>query len=82
MKAQYNNKLAKFIFVILLQINHYRNIHNISVVGRHVPEPCKSFEDFKVDSDIVNNLKKCGYEEPTPIQKQAVPLMLDVRQFW
>ncbi|XP_072397068.1 probable ATP-dependent RNA helicase DDX52 [Diabrotica undecimpunctata] len=62
------------------KINHYRNINNITVVGRQVPEPCKSFQDFNVDSDIIDNLKKCGYEEPTPIQKQAVPLMLKERQ--
>ncbi|XP_018567286.1 probable ATP-dependent RNA helicase DDX52 [Anoplophora glabripennis] len=62
------------------EINHYRNINNINVVGRHVPEPAKSFDEFKVDEDIIENLKKCGYEEPTPIQKQAVPLMLEGRQ--
>ncbi|CAG9855863.1 unnamed protein product [Phyllotreta striolata] len=62
------------------KINHYRNINNITVVGRHIPDPCKSFEDFTVDNDIINNLKQCGFEEPTPIQKQAVPLMLQGRQ--
>lgn len=61
-------------------MNHYRNINNINVVGKHVPEPAKTFDDFKVDSDIIENLKKCGYEEPTPIQKQAVPIMLKNRQ--
>lgn len=53
-------------------------MHNITVVGRHVPEPCKNFIDFQVDEDIINNLEKSGYSEPTPIQKQAVPLMLKV----
>nr|CAI5827021.1 unnamed protein product [Callosobruchus analis] len=61
-------------------INHYRNINNISVVGRHVPEPSKTFEDFQVDPDIIENLRKCNFEEPTAIQKQAVPLMLESRQ--
>lgn len=54
-------------------------MNNINVVGRHVPEPAKSFDEFKVDEDIIDNLRKCGYEEPTPIQKQAVPLMLEVK---
>ncbi|KAJ8915768.1 hypothetical protein NQ315_004580 [Exocentrus adspersus] len=62
------------------EINHYRNLNNISVVGRHIPEPAKTFDDFNVDQDIIDNLRKCGYEEPTPIQKQAVPLMLQGRQ--
>ncbi|KAJ8966881.1 hypothetical protein NQ317_000309 [Molorchus minor] len=29
--------------------NHYRNINNISVVGRHKSEPARTFDDFKVD---------------------------------
>ncbi|XP_056629660.1 DEAD box protein 52 homolog [Diorhabda sublineata] len=62
------------------KVNHYRNINNITVVGRHVPEPYKSFEEFEVGTDIIKNLNKCGFEEPTPIQKQAVPLMLKERQ--
>lgn len=45
-----------------------------------MPEPCKSFNDFNVDEDIIENLKTCGFEEPTPIQKQAVPLMLEVNK--
>lgn len=60
------------------KINQYRNQNNINVVGRHVPEPAKTFEDFGVAEDIIENLKKCGYVEPTPIQKQAVPIMLQV----
>lgn len=46
-----------------------------------MPEPSREFDDFKVDQDIIENLKKCGYKEPTPIQKQAVPLMLEVSMF-
>ncbi|XP_030756350.1 probable ATP-dependent RNA helicase DDX52 [Sitophilus oryzae] len=62
------------------EINHYRNINNISVVGRHVPNPARAFRDFNIDEDIKQNLIKCGYTEPTPIQKQAVPIMLQGRQ--
>lgn len=47
-------------------------------MGRQVPEPAKTFDDFGVDEDILDNLKKCGYTDPTPIQKQAVPIMLQV----
>lgn len=60
------------------KVNQYRNQNNINVVGRHVPEPAKTFEDFGVGEDIIENLKKCGYVEPTPIQKQAVPILLMV----
>ncbi|CAH0548072.1 unnamed protein product [Brassicogethes aeneus] len=61
-------------------VNHYRNVNNINVVGRHVPEPAKTFDEFNIAPDLIENLKKCGYSEPTPIQKQAVPVMLEGRQ--
>ncbi|KAL1488193.1 hypothetical protein ABEB36_015150 [Hypothenemus hampei] len=62
------------------EVKHYRNANNISVVGRRIPDPVRSFEQFNVDESIIENLKKCGYVEPTPIQKQAVPILLEGRQ--
>ncbi|KAF7266128.1 hypothetical protein GWI33_020500 [Rhynchophorus ferrugineus] len=62
------------------EINHYRNVNNISVVGRHIPNPARVFSDLNIDKDIQENLIKCGYSEPTPIQKQGVPVMLEGRQ--
>jgi len=59
-------------------VNRYRNQNAITVYGKNVPDPARSFEDFKVDQTLVENLKKCGYTEPTPIQMQAVPTMLEV----
>lgn len=46
------------------------------MVGKHVPEPAKTFDDFNIDQVLINNLKNCGYVDPTPVQKQAVPIML------
>ncbi|XP_060521054.1 DEAD box protein 52 homolog isoform X2 [Cylas formicarius] len=62
------------------EVNRYRNMHGISVVGKNLPAPARSFNDFLVDQDIIENLKMCGYEEPTSIQKQAVPILLQGRQ--
>ncbi|OXU30946.1 hypothetical protein TSAR_002784 [Trichomalopsis sarcophagae] len=66
------------------KINQYRNKHHISVTGSHVPEPIESFEqlstEFKIGSDILQNMKTCGYNQPTPIQMQAIPVMLQGRQ--
>ncbi|ENN71883.1 hypothetical protein HUJ04_001041 [Dendroctonus ponderosae] len=61
------------------EVNHYRNIHNITVVGRKVPAPARTFSDLKVKESTIENLTKCGYEDPTPIQKQAMPIMLQGR---
>lgn len=61
------------------EVRHYRNVNNISVVGRQIPDPIKLFGEFQVDQDLIKNLNSCGYEEPTPIQKQAVPILLKGR---
>lgn len=48
------------------------------MVGRHVPEPTKTFDELAVSTDIIKRVKMSGYAEPTPIQKQAIPAILQV----
>uniref|UniRef100_A0A8C6Y1H5 RNA helicase n=1 Tax=Naja naja TaxID=35670 RepID=A0A8C6Y1H5_NAJNA len=44
---------------------------------RRIPNPVCKFEDaFKYHSDIMANIKKVGFEKPTPIQSQAWPIIL------
>ncbi|KRT80864.1 helicase, partial [Oryctes borbonicus] len=63
------------------KMNQYRNENNISVVGRHVPDPIKCFNELtSVSTNLLDNVAECGYTEPTPIQKQAIPIMLGNRQ--
>lgn len=62
------------------KVNQFRNENNISVVGRHVAKPLQIFDDAVINTDIIKNLAKMGYQQPTPIQKQAIPVMLDNRQ--
>lgn len=40
-------------------------------------EPITSFEDFKLNRQILNAIEDKGYTSPTPIQKKAIPLILD-----
>ncbi|MDA3970204.1 MAG: DEAD/DEAH box helicase [Desulfobulbaceae bacterium] len=35
-----------------------------------------SFESFKLASQIMENIRNCGYENPTPIQEEAIPKVL------
>lgn len=69
--------------LFLLQINHFRNVHNISVTGKRVPKPIENFDEllnrYEIGQDLVENLKNSKYESPTPIQMQAIPLMLEVK---
>ena len=35
-----------------------------------------SFENFKLNNQLLNAVKEIGYEKPTPIQEKAIPLAL------
>lgn len=52
------------------------------MVGRNVPPPIESFkklqDEFSPAPALVQNLQASGYTYPTPIQMQAVPIMLQV----
>ncbi|XP_063147190.1 probable ATP-dependent RNA helicase DDX43 [Candoia aspera] len=44
---------------------------------RHIPNPICKFEDaFKHYPDIMENIRKVGFQKPTPIQSQAWPITL------
>ncbi|XP_032680902.1 probable ATP-dependent RNA helicase DDX52 isoform X2 [Odontomachus brunneus] len=66
------------------KINHLRNLNRISVTGSHVPKLITDFEELKtnyrVPENLINNLKTCNYNYPTPIQMQAMPVLLEGRQ--
>ncbi|XP_054012937.1 probable ATP-dependent RNA helicase DDX52 isoform X2 [Hylaeus anthracinus] len=66
------------------KINQFRNQHCISVTGSRVPEPISNFMDlstmYHVSERLINNVMNCGYVNPTPIQMQAMPVMLQGRQ--
>ncbi|KAL0882810.1 hypothetical protein ABMA27_016355 [Loxostege sticticalis] len=66
--------------------NRFRNEHGIKVVGRHVPGALQSFSDlverYKVSQGLVDTVTQCGYSEPTPVQRQALPCMLEDRQIF
>ncbi|XP_012272894.1 probable ATP-dependent RNA helicase DDX52 [Orussus abietinus] len=65
------------------KINHLRNQHHISAIGSHIPPPIQSFDelkDYQVADDLLDNMKNHGYTQPTPIQMQAMPIMLQGRQ--
>lgn len=66
----------------MFQINHLRNLNRISITGTHVPKLILEFDElrtnYQVSEKLLNNMKACGYMYPTPIQKQAIPVMLEV----
>lgn len=70
------------LFFCPLQVNHTRNVHRIHAYGTDIPDPFETFDQLKnqygVHSRIIQNIEAVGYQEPTPIQMQAVSVMLQV----
>lgn len=65
-----------------MQANAFRNSHRIYVSGPDIPDAVESFEKlfsvYTFPSYITKNVPSVGYLEPTPIQMQAIPLILQV----
>lgn len=66
------------------KINQMRNANRISVTGSHVPKLISEFDElrirYQVPINLLKNIKDSGYMLPTPIQMQAMPIMLEGRQ--
>ncbi|KAJ0062050.1 hypothetical protein NL108_015268, partial [Boleophthalmus pectinirostris] len=66
------------------KVNRIRAQHRINVHGCDVPDPVCTFEklqsEYKLQSCILQNLKDAGLDSPTPIQMQAIPLMMHGRE--
>lgn len=61
----------------------FRNKHKINITGEDSPLPIGSFEDlitrFNLHPYLLANLKKNKYTDPTPIQCESIPTMLNGR---
>ncbi|KAL6425546.1 hypothetical protein ACFW04_009595 [Cataglyphis niger] len=66
------------------KVNQMRNVNRISVTGSHVPKLILEFDElrtnYQVPVNLLKNMKDSGYMTPTPIQMQAIPVMLEGRQ--
>ncbi|XP_022145743.1 DEAD-box ATP-dependent RNA helicase 57 [Momordica charantia] len=62
----------------------FRKKYNIHVSGNNVPSPLQNFAElstrFECDSYLIRNLVELGFKEPTPIQRQAIPVLLSGRE--
>ena len=57
----------------------FRADYNISIKGGRIPNPYRSWEDSDLNQEILEIIEKVGYKEPTPIQRQAIPIGLKNR---
>ncbi|XP_065860313.1 DEAD-box ATP-dependent RNA helicase 24 isoform X1 [Euphorbia lathyris] len=60
-------------------VAEYRKSVAIRVSGFDVPRPIKTFEECSFSQQLMNAIAKQGYEKPTPIQCQAMPIVLSGR---
>ncbi|EDW94679.1 probable ATP-dependent RNA helicase DDX52 isoform X1 [Drosophila yakuba] len=65
------------------EANETRKQYGISVLGKNVPPPVDSFgsltKDFKMLPRLQQNLLSRNFDRPTPIQMQALPVLLQRR---
>jgi len=47
--------------------------------GENAPKPISSFESMGLRQILMDNIKKSGYTKPTPIQKTAIPCIMNGR---
>jgi len=63
------------------QMNQFRNANNIHVNGTDIPEPIndwsKLVDKYQMSEKVISSIP---YNSPTPIQMQAIPLMLEGRE--
>ncbi|KAM1412394.1 DEAD-box ATP-dependent RNA helicase 20 isoform X1 [Malus sylvestris] len=62
-----------------VEMEEYRKRREITVEGRDVPKPIKSFRDTGFPEYVLEQVTKAGFVEPTPIQAQGWPMALKGR---
>ncbi|WKY02225.1 hypothetical protein Q1695_015890 [Nippostrongylus brasiliensis] len=57
----------------------FREDFNITIKGGRVPKPLRAWEECGLPEEVYQAIQKVGYSEPTPIQRQAIPIGLQNR---
>ena len=61
------------------QVRELRKKLDVRVFGSFAPKPVCSFAHFGLDDQLMKQIIKCEYTQPTPIQAQALPVALSGR---
>ncbi|KAJ3925304.1 MAG: P-loop containing nucleoside triphosphate hydrolase protein [Lentinula lateritia] len=57
----------------------FREDFSISARGGQIPHPLRSWEESDIPKPILDVIATIGYKEPSPIQRQAIPIGLSNR---
>ncbi|CBQ68382.1 probable U5 snRNP 100 kD protein [Sporisorium reilianum SRZ2] len=57
----------------------FREDFGISARGGNIPKPLRSWRESSIPASILSTIAEIGYKEPSPIQRQAIPIGLQNR---
>lgn len=61
-------------------VDEYRQEHQVSVLAAdesvEAPKPLRTFADAGFDAKLRQEIERQGFQQPTPIQSQAIPIVL------
>ncbi|XP_010688023.2 DEAD-box ATP-dependent RNA helicase 37 [Beta vulgaris subsp. vulgaris] len=62
----------------MINFDAYEDIP-VEVSGENVPKPVTTFGEIDLGKALNENIKRCKYVKPTPIQRHAIPIVMDGR---
>lgn len=57
----------------------FREDYNITIKGGKIPDPIRNWKESGIQKELLDIIDKVGYKEPTPIQRQAIPIGMQNR---
>ncbi|KAF5299388.1 hypothetical protein FQR65_LT09429 [Abscondita terminalis] len=57
----------------------FREDYNITIKGGKIPEPIRGWTESGIQKELLEIIDKVGYKDPTPIQRQAIPIGMQNR---
>ncbi|KAI8987041.1 P-loop containing nucleoside triphosphate hydrolase protein [Pilobolus umbonatus] len=57
----------------------FKEDFNISTKGGRIPHPIRSWKESGLSEKMLKIIESVGYKEPTPIQRQAIPIGIENR---
>ncbi|XP_062247963.1 probable ATP-dependent RNA helicase DDX23 [Platichthys flesus] len=57
----------------------FREDYSITTKGGKIPNPIRNWKEYSLPDHILEVIDQCGYKDPTPIQRQAIPIGLQNR---
>lgn len=63
------------------EVKRIRDECKMTIFGKDVPNPVNTFEETTLDEVYTKHLAKLGITEPSPIQRQGIPMALSGRDF-